>query len=190
MHPIIHIESLVSFNPGIGVLVHQQALSVSTQRLFDLVKLAHSHMDDEALCDAWHGGVGPVAEYLELTYDQYLDILEREYLGDWEQERIDEAAKNAKRDHTSIRRRQFQAHRSRLALAMIDARIPYVCAILGCNSIANLTIDHILALSRGGTDELQNLRFLCRSHNSAKSDKDEADFLPTMKKSTGDSNGT
>lgn len=34
----------------------------------------------------------------------------------------------------------------------------------------DLTIDHIIPLSRGDTDHLDNLQFMCRNHNSQKRD--------------------
>jgi len=40
-----------------------------------------------------------------------------------------------------------------------------------CGSQENLTIDHVVPMSQGGTDEVENLQFLCRSCNSRKSDK-------------------
>jgi 5-methylcytosine-specific restriction endonuclease McrA len=56
-------------------------------------------------------------------------------------------------------------------LALIE-RDGYKCAI--CGSIDDLTIDHLVPLSKGGSDDLPNLRILCRPHNSVKSDTIEA----------------
>jgi hypothetical protein len=165
----IHIDDIVSFAPTDPVFVHEQALSVSPQRLFDAVQLAYSHMKDQALCDACHGACGPLADYYNLSYEEYLVLLEKI--------RIDEAGAQAKEDCTKLRRAEFNYIQPQLVLAMIDAGMPYVCAIPECRITKKLTVDHIIALSRGGTDELHNLRFLCRSHNSAKNDKDEAAFL-------------
>ncbi len=41
-----------------------------------------------------------------------------------------------------------------------------VCEV--CGSTADLTVDHITPKARGGTDAVDNLRTLCRRHNSAK----------------------
>jgi 5-methylcytosine-specific restriction endonuclease McrA len=54
---------------------------------------------------------------------------------------------------------------------MIDSGVPYVCAISECDTHEDLTVDHIIPLSRGGTDELSNLQFLCLAHNSGKGDR-------------------
>ncbi len=43
--------------------------------------------------------------------------------------------------------------------------------VIPTNQLEDLTIDHIAPLSKGGTDDLDNLRFLCRSHNSKKGDR-------------------
>ena len=37
-----------------------------------------------------------------------------------------------------------------------------------CSSSDDLAIDHIIALARGGTNDLENLQLLCRSCNSRK----------------------
>jgi len=37
-----------------------------------------------------------------------------------------------------------------------------------CNSTDDLTVDHIMPVVRGGTNELANLQLLCRSCNSSK----------------------
>ena len=43
------------------------------------------------------------------------------------------------------------------------------CAI--CGSTKNLELDHIIPLSKGGTDEPDNLQWLCRTSNRRKRDK-------------------
>lgn len=88
-----------------------------------------------------------------------------------EEKYLDQAERRvAKRHHTKIRRREFNACRSDLFLKMIDAGIGFKCAAIGCTNARDLTVDHIVPLSRGGTDQLSNLQFLCRSHNSKKGD--------------------
>ena len=39
-----------------------------------------------------------------------------------------------------------------------------------CGSVENLEIDHIKPLSRGGTNDIDNLQILCRKHNRKKRD--------------------
>ncbi len=160
--PLIRIGTLVSFAPNIGVLVHREALNVSSERLLQAVRTAYLHMRDEILVEACCGGRGPLAKYLELSFEEYLQLAE--------QSRIESAARTAKGVLTKIRRSSYVAKRAQLMLAMIEAKMPYVCAHRGCSVTEDLTIDHSTPLSRGGTDELSNLQFLCRAHNSVKGD--------------------
>lgn len=74
----------------------------------------------------------------------------------------------AKRGLMRKRRNGFSQKRAALMLALID-RGGYQCSICDCQD--DLTIDHIVPLSRGGTDDLDNLRLLCRSCNSSKGDR-------------------
>lgn len=74
----------------------------------------------------------------------------------------------AKREHSQRRREQFSKDYDRLMLALIE-RDGFECAI--CGTRDDLTIDHIVPLSKGGGDDLDNLRLLCRKHNSQKGDK-------------------
>lgn len=76
----------------------------------------------------------------------------------------------AKIEHVKKRRTEFANGRSDLMLALIE-RDGYQCK--NCDSQENLSIDHIIPLSRGGSDELSNLRILCKSCNSSKGDRYE-----------------
>jgi hypothetical protein len=48
-----------------------------------------------------------------------------------------------------------------------------------CTSSANLEIDHVVPVSRGGTSSADNLQVLCRSCNRAKRAKDSAEHVAT-----------
>lgn len=61
-----------------------------------------------------------------------------------------------------------KAYRMRVSAGRL---IPREGACLICGSCSNLTIDHIIPLSKGGTNELDNLQILCRSCNSKKGAK-------------------
>jgi 5-methylcytosine-specific restriction endonuclease McrA len=159
----VTIENLLTFAPNIGVLVHREALAATPNKLFEAIKIAYSHMEDKHLLDACCGSCGPLANLGTVTYERYLELLE--------EIRIHEAGQAAKKKYTAVRRSEFNAERSALVLTMIEAGVPYVCAEAACGVHVGLTVDHVIPLSRGGTDELQNLRFLCRSHNSKKGDR-------------------
>ena len=78
-----------------------------------------------------------------------------------------------KKQLTAIRRSEFDKLRPAVQLALID-RDGYVCSMTECYITDDLTVDHIIPISRGGTDDLSNLCFLCRSHNSSKGDRGAA----------------
>ncbi len=164
--PSININGLVVFAPNWGVLVDRAAVNEEPQRLHQLISLAWTHMDDSYLVDACCDGRGPLAGYSELSYDDYLRPSE--------EIRVAEQTKLAKQEHTRIRRAQYSARRSQLVLAMIEGGIQYVCSVPECSMARDPTIDHVVPLSRGGTDEISNLCFLCRSHNSEKGDNLDA----------------
>ena len=161
--PFINIDNLITFNANGDVLVERDALKASPNRVFGAIQLAYSHMNDGPLVEACSGGSGPLSSYCELSFEAYLSLLE--------QIEINESTRKAKRTHIKVRRSEFSTSRSQLILAMIDAGVPHICAYPECDTTADLTLDHIVPLSRGGTDELSNLQFLCRSHNSAKGDQ-------------------
>ena len=93
-----------------------------------------------------------------------------EFMAAYEDAEIRIASTEKKRQLSAVRRTQFNSRRPELELALIE-RDGYVCSHPDCKITSVLTIDHIIPLSKGGTDALNNLRFLCRSHNSAKGDK-------------------
>ena len=92
------------------------------------------------------------------------------YLDDILEKRRIQGEKRIKEQAVRRRRAQFAGQYERLLLALID-RDGYRCA--HCGAYEDLTIDHIMPLSKGGTDDLDNLRLLCRACNSSKGDKTE-----------------
>ena len=57
-----------------------------------------------------------------------------------------------------------------------------VCA--GCEILfpfRNLTVDHVVPKSRGGTDHLENLQLLCSACNSVKGTRTQAEFLAALR---------
>ena len=60
----------------------------------------------------------------------------------------------------------YQGRRRELVEKMIERGQRYICA--ECGRIGKLTVDHKTPLRWGGTNDLDNLQFLCRECNSAK----------------------
>lgn len=163
MTTFVHVGDAITFSANNGVMLNQEALSLSPNELRDAVAIAFEHVKNPVLVDSCCGGCGPLAEYSDISFEEYLQVLE--------EERIRQATIEAKRGFTRQRRSQFGAKRAQLILAMIEAGISHVCAHPDCRIAEKLTIDHIVPLSRGGSDEVRNLQFLCVSHNSAKGDQ-------------------
>lgn len=51
---------------------------------------------------------------------------------------------------------------------------------VACGSTNNITIDHILPISRGGAHDVDNLQALCGSCNSSKGAKTMEEWCPTL----------
>jgi len=62
----------------------------------------------------------------------------------------------------------------------------FKCALSGRQiDILTLEVDHIIARSKGGTDELSNLRLVCRAANAAKGELTDAELLTLCKEIIG-----
>lgn len=71
-------------------------------------------------------------------------------------------------DDTYLARNKFSAIRGVL-FKQVAARDGEYCQI--CNTKQDLTLDHIIPLSRGGSNAIDNMQILCRKHNSQKGAK-------------------
>jgi hypothetical protein len=67
--------------------------------------------------------------------------------------------------HSPSRRDQADVNNGR-AFRRIGERDGFRCRI--CGADRTLTVDHVIAVANGGTDDDGNLQLLCRSHNSQK----------------------
>lgn len=78
--------------------------------------------------------------------------------------RCAKCAKEYNRGRLSAAQRGYDAKWRKLSKWLREAQ-PW-CS--WCGTTADLTVDHIVPLVLGGTNELDNLRVLCRSCNSAR----------------------
>ncbi len=159
----IHMGNVLNFSSNNGVILEEGSLEVSAEELQRAVRTAFSHLEDWLLLEACCGSRGPLTRRMDWSYEEYLEELR--------QFEFEQSAISAKRLHTKSRRAIFNSIRHALILKMIDAGLPYVCAIKECGVHEDLTVDHVIPLSRGGSDELSNLQFLCVEHNSSKGDR-------------------
>lgn len=157
-------RELIWFAPNYGVNVHAALLDEAPERILALLTMAFNYCQNEYLKDACQGGRGPLLKRFcygcRVSLEDFLDALE--------EIRIEEETKATKRGLTRQRRAEFQRGRADLMLRLIDSGVLYICKAEGCGISEALTLDHIEPLSRGGSDDLENLQFLCRSHNSQK----------------------
>ena len=95
---------------------------------------------------------------------------EAEFLAAYEEHKISEATIKNRRELTKLRRAEFSGVRCHIEIQIIE-RDGYVCKHSGCGQTEYLTVDHIVPISKGGSDDIANLQFLCRPHNSSKGDR-------------------
>lgn len=53
------------------------------------------------------------------------------------------------------------------------------CVIPGCTS-RDVTLDHVVARSRGGSSDCRNLQTMCRQHNQMKANRSMAEFMASL----------
>jgi 5-methylcytosine-specific restriction endonuclease McrA len=88
-------------------------------------------------------------------------------------------ARNPEKVRANVRRRRARKngavdHCTAEEITALRAKVGHKCA--WCGKIGKTTVDHIKPLSKGGSDSIRNIQFLCRPCNSMKGAKDPIEF--------------
>jgi len=87
-------------------------------------------------------------------------------------------ARRAKRRTQARRSNNYRKRITRAKRRRVFARDGHQC--LRCLTTADLTLDHIVPISQGGTNAEDNLQTLCRRCNGAKASKNTIDHRPSV----------
>lgn len=167
MGTTVSINNTVMFDGAGDVFVNSSALNYTPEEIFEMLRLAFVHSQDEMLVASHCSGKGAFSNYWQLSFSEYLELKQK-----FEAEIVQaKANKTAKKEATEIRRKEYNTTRAQLTLMLLNSGQPYVCTVANCKENQDLTIDHIVPLSKGGTDNLNNLQFMCKWHNSSKGDR-------------------
>lgn len=162
---------MIVIRPGVvllerdGVMISKAALVLQPSELKEAIETGLELLDDPDIQYAAGGGESLLTECLH----KYISIRDfyhiKAMMGDDDDQTL------LGNSPLERRRARFNSKRDRFFVKLIDSGIPYQCATSGCDAKNQLTIDHKKPLSRGGSDELSNLQFLCRSCNARKFNK-------------------
>lgn len=88
--------------------------------------------------------------------------------------RANPLVRNSQRQRRRAAEREAEGHHTARDLRFILALQRCRCAY--CNARDDLHVDHILPLSRGGSNWPWNLQWLCASHNTSKGNRTDAEY--------------
>lgn len=140
--------------------------------------------------DNLHSACGDCRNIYRKKYYRKNSRRERELARQYRQTYVDEGHKARSHRHyeankvaymdRDVRRRQSERE---VAGTLTDANIKTLFEMypncLKCGSTDNLSIDHIVPISRGGSNYFSNLQVLCRSCNSGKGNHHSTDYRPS-----------
>jgi len=71
---MIHIKDWISFAPNMGVMVKEGAVTADPEELHEAITAALSHMSDRDLLNACCGDQGPLRNFDDLWYEDYIEM--------------------------------------------------------------------------------------------------------------------
>lgn len=102
-------------------------------------------------------------KYKNITEEEYRKMLDR-------QNRWNQANKDIIRER-KMRRKILKMNNGTFVILPKEIKRLYNSKCIYCGSQKNITLDHIIPLTRGGTHSIGNLQPLCKSCNSSKNNK-------------------
>lgn len=171
------------YNPSVGFFVNdpetKKAIESKDSRIWAILEWLTSQ-DCQDFCMAQSvTDLAYLSSVEEIDPLRFEALLSNPYIDNSTKQRVQasldtlrqrETERTIKTELTRARRIEFRGNYGALMLALLD-RDGYKCSVKGCMELENLTIDHITPMSKGGTDDLSNLRLMCKSHNSQKGDR-------------------
>jgi len=152
-------------------------------------QLPQGVLDKSLFNTAVYGEIDQVWAYPDIEWiPKLLSWLEDSRLTDKYRQEVQALIDHIRYEHADqevsqkpTKRQEFQAKREKLFMVLV-ARDGEQCAV--CKATTDLAIDHVVPLSRGGDNELRNLRLLCRRHNSSKGNKLDSEWKVSVRTDT------
>jgi len=110
-------------------------------------------------------------------WDSYMQTWRLDNKNRIRENKIDWRNRNRKTLHEQLHRRRVRLQKGSIfAISKKDLKKLYSSNCVNCGTHENISLDHIIPISRGGRHSVGNLQAMCRSCNSSKRDKLMVEF--------------